>query len=638
MSEQQQAHPTTTESELIAVRRDKLAKIRELGIDPYGARFDVTTTPAGLKADFQEDKQVAVAGRLLAIRDMGKSQFFVIGDVRGKIQGFLHKNEVDETTWKLWKLLDRGDWVGIRGTTFLTRTGEPTVKVSGLTILSKSLRPLPDKWHGLADKEVTYRKRHLDLISNEESASLFVTRSLMIAEIRRFLQERGYLEVETPMLQDVAGGAAAKPFETYHNALDMPLTLRIAPELFLKRLMVGGFTKIFELNRSFRNEGIDRRHNPEFTMLEAYCACGDFETMANMVEELICHLAEKFCGGLQIDHKDAEGNVLYTIDLSRPWKRADYQDLIRGVAGEDWFDISPEARRARCEELGVEISPDMKDVDVSQQVYEKLVEEKTMNPCFVTHVAKDLVPLAKLNRENPDVVDVYELVINGQEISPGYSELNDPDVQKERLEHQAAGETQRVDYDFIETLEYGMPSAGGIGIGIDRFAMLLTDSYSIRDVLLFPTMKSLDGDASKKTAVVEEEKEEETPETIDFSKVEIEPLFKDFVDFETFSKSDFRAVKVKECTAVPKSKKLLKFVLDDGTGTDRIILSGIHAYYEPEELVGKTLIAITNLPPRAMMGIDSCGMLLSAVHSEEGEEKLNLLMVSGRIPAGAKLY
>lgn len=492
MSEQQQAHPNTTESELIAVRRDKLAKIRELGIDPYGARFDVTTTPAGLKADFQEDKQVAVAGRLLAIRDMGKSQFFVIGDVRGKIQGFLHKNEVDETTWKLWKLLDRGDWVGIRGTTFLTRTGEPTVKVSGLTILSKSLRPLPDKWHGLADKEVTYRKRHLDLISNEESASLFVTRSLMIAEIRRFLQERGYLEVETPMLQDVAGGAAAKPFETYHNALDMPLTLRIAPELFLKRLMVGGFTKIFELNRSFRNEGIDRRHNPEFTMLEAYCACGDFETMANMVEELICHLAEKFCGGLQIDHKDAEGNVLYTIDLSRPWKRADYQDLIRGVAGEDWFDISPEARRARCEELGVEISPDMKDVDVSQQVYEKLVEEKTMNPCFVTHVAKDLVPLAKLNRENPDVVDVYELVINGQEISPGYSELNDPDVQKERLEHQAAGETQRVDYDFIETLEYGMPSAGGIGIGIDRVVMMLTGASSIRDVLLFPQLKRKD--------------------------------------------------------------------------------------------------------------------------------------------------
>lgn len=399
---------------------------------------------------------------------------------------------MDETTWKLWKLLDRGDWIGIEGTTFLTRTGEPTVKVSGLTILSKSLRPLPDKWHGLADKEVTYRKRHLDLISNEESASLFVTRSLMIAEIRRFLQERGYLEVETPMLRTWPGAPPPSRLKRDHNALDMPLTLRIAPELFLKRLMVGGFTKIFELNRSFRNEGIDRRHNPEFTMLEAYCACGDFETMANMVEELICHLAEKFCGGLQIDHKDAEGNVLYTIDLSRPWKRADYQDLIRAVAGQDWFDISPEARRARCEELDVEISPDMKDVDVSQQVYEKLVEEKTMNPCFVTHVAKDLVPLAKLNKENPDVVDVYELVINGQEISPGYSELNDPDVQKERLEHQAAGETQRVDYDFIETLEYGMPSAGGIGIGIDRVIMMLTGASSIRDVLLFPQLKRKD--------------------------------------------------------------------------------------------------------------------------------------------------
>lgn len=491
MSEQQ-AHPNTSESELIAVRRNKLAKIRELGIDPYGARFDITTTPAELKSKFEEEKQVALAGRLLAIRDMGNSQFFVIGDTCGRIQGFLHKKEVDETTWKLWKLMDRGDWVGITGETFRTRTGEPTVKVSTLTILSKSLRPLPDKWHGLADQEVKYRKRHVDLISNEDSAKLFVTRSLMVAEIRRFLQDRGYLEVETPMLQDVAGGAAARPFETYHNALSMPLTLRIAPELYLKRLLVGGFTRIFELNRNFRNEGIDRRHNPEFTVLEAYDACGDYETMADMVEELICHLAEKFCGGLKIDHKDAEGNVLYTLDLSRPWKRADYQDLIREVAGQDWFDITPEQRRARCVDLKVEIKDDMTDVDVSQQVYEKLVEEKTFNPCFVTHVAKDLVPLAKINRENPDVVDVFELVINGQEICPGYSELNDPDVQRERLEHQAAGETQRVDYDFIETLEYGMPSAGGIGIGIDRLIMLLTGAASIRDVLLFPQLKRKD--------------------------------------------------------------------------------------------------------------------------------------------------
>ena len=492
MSEQQQPLQTSSEADLIAVRRDKLAKIRAMGIDPFGSRFDLTTTPAELKANFEEGKTVSLAGRLMAIRDMGKSQFFTISDVRGKIQGFLNKSAVDEQTWALWKLLDRGDWVGITGTTFTTKRGEPTIEVQSLSILSKSLRPLPDKWHGLADKEVTYRKRYLDLISNEDSADLFVKRSLMIAEIRAFLLDRGYLEVETPMLQDVAGGAAARPFETFHNALDMPLTLRIAPELFLKRLMVGGFTKIFELNRSFRNEGIDRRHNPEFTMLEAYCACGDFETMANMVEELVCTLAEKFCGTLQIEHKDAEGNLLHTIDLSRPWKRADYQDLICEVAGADWFDITPAERRTRCAEIGVEISPDMQDVDVSQQVYEKLVEEKMMNPCFVTHVAKDLVPLAKLNRDNPDVVDVYELVINGQEISPGYSELNDPDVQRERLEHQAAGETQRVDYDFIEALEYAMPPAGGIGIGIDRLVMMLTGAQSIRDVILFPQLKRKD--------------------------------------------------------------------------------------------------------------------------------------------------
>ncbi|MEG0025250.1 MAG: lysine--tRNA ligase [Akkermansia sp.] len=492
MSEQQQPHQTSSEADLIAIRRDKLAKIRAMGIDPFGSRFDLTTNPADLKANFEEGQTVSVLGRLIAIRDMGKSQFFTISDVRGRIQGFLSKSAINEETWALWKLLDRGDWIGITGTTFRTKRGEPTIDVTALRLLSKSLRPLPDKWHGLADREVTYRKRHLDLIANEESANLFVKRSQMVTEIRAFLGNRGFLEVETPMLQDVAGGAAARPFETFHHALNMPLTLRIAPELFLKRLMVGGFTKIFELNRSFRNEGIDRRHNPEFTMLEAYCACGDFETMADMVEELVCHLAEKFCGTLQIEHKDSEGNLHHTIDLSRPWKRADYQDLIREVAGADWFDITPEARRARCEELKVEISDGMKDVDVSQQVYEKLVEEKTMNPCFVTHVAKDLVPLAKINRENTDVVDVYELVINGQEISPGYSELNDPDVQRERLEHQAAGETQRVDYDFIETMEYGMPPAGGIGIGIDRLVMMLTGAQSIRDAILFPQLKHKD--------------------------------------------------------------------------------------------------------------------------------------------------
>lgn len=458
----------SSEADLIAIRRQKLAKIREMGIDPYGARFDTTTTPAELKANFEEGKCVTIAGRLFAIRDMGKSQFFVIGDIMGRIQGHLSKSDIPEETWALWKLIDRGDWIGITGTTFITKRGEPTVKVEELTMLSKTLRPLPDKWHGLADKEVQYRKRHLDLISNPDSAAVFVLRSRIVAEIRSFLQERGFLEVETPMLQDVAGGAAARPFETYHNSLQMPLTLRIAPELYLKRLLVGGFTKVFELNRSFRNEGISRRHNPEFTMLEVYNAYGDFETMADMVEEMVCHLAETFCGGLKIDHKDDEGEVIRTIDLARPWRRADYYDLIKNVAGDDWLDISSEQRRARAKELGVEIGDDLEDLDVTQQVFEKLVEEKLYDPCFVTHVAKDLIPLAKLNRNNPNVVDVYELDINGQEISPGYSELNDPDVQKERLEHQAGEEKQKIDYDFIETLEYGMPPAGGIGIGIDR--------------------------------------------------------------------------------------------------------------------------------------------------------------------------
>lgn len=490
MSEQKQPLQTSSEADLIAVRREKMAKIREMGIDPFGGRFETNTNPADLKANFEEGKQVALAGRLMAIRDMGKSQFFVIADVRGRIQGFLNKAEIDEKDWGLWKLLDRGDWIGITGETFITKRGEPTVNVKSVKILSKSLRPLPDKWHGLADKEMAYRKRHLDLIANEDSAELFVKRSEMIAEIRSFLRDRGYLEVETAFLQDIAGGAAASPFETHYNALNMPLTLRISLELPLKRLMVGGYTKVFELNRCFRNEGIDRRHSPEFTMLEAYDACGDFESMADMVEDLICHLAEKFCGGLKIDHKDDEGNVLYTIDLARPWKRARYQDLVKEVAGNDWFDLTPEERRRRAkEEIRIEIGDDLNDVDVTQQVYEKLVEEKMINPCYVTHVSKDLVPLAKLNKENPELVDVYELVINGQEISPGYSELNDPDVQRQRLEHQAAGEQQKVDYDFIEALEYGMPSAGGIGIGIDRLVMMLTGARNIRDVILFPQLK-----------------------------------------------------------------------------------------------------------------------------------------------------
>lgn len=488
MSETAPQTPQSTEAELIAVRREKLGKLRELGVDPYGARFVTTTSPADLRANFSEGLQVKVAGRITALRDMGRSIFFSVGDVHGAIQGYLNTKGLDEAKLAEWKCLDRGDWIGIEGETFVTKTGEPTVKVESFTVLSKALRPMPDKFHGLADRETKYRKRHLDLMGNADSAGLFVTRSLMLAEIRRFFQDRGFLEVETPMLQDVAGGAAARPFETYHNALGMPLTLRIAPELFLKRLLVGGFTKIFELNRNFRNEGISRRHNPEFTMLEAYWAFSDFEEMADLVEELTCHLAEKFIGTLKIEHKDEEGNVTRTIDLTRPWKREKYTDLIAGAAGQDFFTITPEQRRTRCDELGVQISKEMEDHEVVQQVFEKLVEEKTFDPCFVTHVASELVPLAKVS-PGGKTVEVYELIINGQEISPGYSELNDPDVQKARLEEQSGEETHKIDYDFIETLEHGMPPAGGIGIGIDRLVMMLTGAPTIRDVVLFPLLK-----------------------------------------------------------------------------------------------------------------------------------------------------
>jgi lysyl-tRNA synthetase class 2 len=483
------SQPQSTEAELIAVRREKLERLRELGIDPFGAAFETDTTPAELRSNFEDGRKVRIAGRITALRDMGKSCFFQLGDIHGGIQGYAGLKQLPDDQRAAWKCLDRGDWIGVEGETFTTRTGEPTVKVESFTVLSKSLRPMPDKYHGLADREIKYRKRHLDLMANEASAALFVTRSRMVSEIRRFLEDRGYIEVETPMLQSVAGGAAARPFETHHNALGIPLTLRIAPELFLKRLLVGGFTKVFELNRNFRNEGISRRHNPEFTMLEAYQAFADFEIMADLVEELVCHLAETFCGGLKIEHKDEKGEPVRTIDLTRPWRRANYHDLVKGAAGDDFFDISPEARRTRCEELGVEISRGMEDYEVVQQVFEKLVEEKTFDPCFVTRVAGELVPLAKLS-PGGRTVEVYELIINGQEISPGYSELNDPDLQRKRLEHQAGGEEeQKVDYDFVETLEHGMPPAGGIGIGIDRLVMMLTGAPTIRDAVLFPLLK-----------------------------------------------------------------------------------------------------------------------------------------------------
>ncbi|CAN5190992.1 lysine--tRNA ligase [soil metagenome] len=488
MSESTEPHGSN-EADLIQIRKDKMASLRAKGIDPFGGRFETTVSPGGLRDEFRDGVAVRVAGRLTARRDMGKSIFFDLSEVSGRIQGFLNKGNVPEETFEIFKHdLDLGDWIGIEGETFTTKVGEPSVKVTGLTVLSKALRPMPDKFHGLADKELSYRRRYLDLMSNERSRDVFVTRSKMVAEIRGFLHARGYLEVETPMLQDIPGGAAARPFETYHNALGMPLYLRIAPELFLKRLLVGGFTKVFELNRNFRNEGLSRRHNPEFTMLEAYEAYADFAQMADMVEELVCHLAETFVGGLKIEHLDGEGKVGRTIDLVRPWKRRTFRELIEEI-DPGWFGHTPARRRERCRELGVEISDGLEDYEVTQQVFEKLVEEKTIDPLFVTHMPTEVVPLAKQNVADPSVVDVYELIINGQEISPGYSELNDPLVQRLRLEEQAGEEIQQIDEEFLTALEHGMPPAGGIGLGIDRLAVMLTGVESIRDVLLFPQLK-----------------------------------------------------------------------------------------------------------------------------------------------------
>ena len=479
----------STEEELIAVRREKLNRLRELGVNPYGERFLIDKEIDELSESFTEGSKVVVAGRITAHRDMGKSHFFDISDFKGRIQCYLNAKAVGEESFEIFKQLDLGDWIGIEGETFKTKVGEPTVKVESFKVLSKSLRPLPDKYHGLSDKETRYRQRYLDLVSNEASRNVFLKRSLIVREIRDFLQDRGFIEVETPMLQDVPGGAAARPFETHHNALNMPLYMRIAPELFLKRLLVGGMTKVFELNRNFRNEGISRRHNPEFTMLEAYWAYADFEAMADLVEEMVCSVAEKYCGGLKIETKDEDGNVTKNINLSRPWKRAPYKELIKDVAGQDWFEFTSDQRREKCAELGVEISEQMEDYEVTQQVFEKLVEEKTFDPLYVTHVPKELVPLAKQNTDDDSLVDVYELIINGQEISPGYSELNDPDIQRQRLMDQAGEETQKVDEEFLTALEHGMPPAGGIGIGIDRLVIMLTSAESIRDVVLFPQLK-----------------------------------------------------------------------------------------------------------------------------------------------------
>jgi lysyl-tRNA synthetase class 2 len=487
---EQSSQSSSPISELVAVRRQKLQALRDLGIDPYGAAFETSGTVAEVRGSFAEGRAVSLAGRITAYRDMGKSRFLDLSDIGGRMQVYFNSKELDENSLAVAAQLDLGDFAGVEGECFTTRTGEASIRATRLVILSKSLRPLPDKWHGVQDAETRYRQRYLDLISNASSREVFLQRSAIVREIRRFLDERGFLEVETPMMQSIPGGAAAEPFKTHHNALGMDFFLRIAPELYLKRLLVAGFPKVFELNRSFRNEGISRRHNPEFTMLEAYWAYADFQLMSVMVEELICHLAVMLGNAdHQIHHRDSEGNITRTLNLSRPWKRASYRDLIEeAVPG--WFALDTEGKKRRCAELKLDVTHCPADFEMTQHVFEKLVEEKTIDPCFVTHVPKELVPLARLNDTDPSTVDVYELIINGQEISPGYSELNDPDLQRERLEHQAGEEQQKVDTEFLDALEYGMPPAGGIGIGIDRLVMLLTGAESIREVILFPHLKN----------------------------------------------------------------------------------------------------------------------------------------------------
>ena len=478
------------ENELVALRQKKLEALRAKGIEPFGTRFDVSGSIAEVREQFKEAETCRVAGRITAHRDMGKSHFLDLRDVTGRIQIYIHAKEVGPELIDLFRLLDIGDFIGVEGTCFLTKSGEPTVKVQTFRLLAKTLRPLPEKWHGLQDIEARYRQRYLDLLTNERSRAVFEKRIAIVRETRRFFEERGFVEVETPILQTMAGGAAAEPFKTHHNALGIDLYLRIALELYLKRLLVAGFNKVFEINRNFRNEGISRKHNPEFTMLEAYWAYADFEKVANLVEELICYLAEKICGSLTIEHRDAAGKVVRTINLKRPWRRVRYRDLMREVAGKDWFELSPEQRRGRAmDKFKLEILPQLADFEVTQHVFEKLIEEKTMDPLFVTHCPKELVPLAKQNAEDRSLVDVFELVINGVEIAPGYSELNDPLVQRQRLLEQAGEEKQNIDEEFLLALEYGMPPAGGFGIGIDRLTMLLTGAESIRDVILFPLLR-----------------------------------------------------------------------------------------------------------------------------------------------------
>ena len=630
-------------NELIKVRRQKLADLQAAGKNPFEImKYDVTHHSKEIKDNFEEleGKEVAVAGRLMFKRVMGKASFCNIQDLQGGIQAYVARDEIGVESYQDFKKMDIGDIVGIKGKVFATKTGEKSIHAEEVILLSKSLKPLPEKFHGLTDTDTRYRQRYVDLIMNEESKEVFIKRSKIISKIRSYLDGQGFMEVETPMLVSNAGGASARPFETHYNALSEDVKLRISLELYLKRLIVGGLEKVYEIGRVFRNEGVDTRHNPEFTLMELYQAYTDYHGMMDLTENLYRYLAEEVCGGTKIQYKDFE------IDLGKPFERITMVDAVKKYSGVDFKEIKTlEEARAAAEEHHVEYEERHKRGDILNLFFEEFVEDKLIQPTFVMDHPVEISPLTKRKPEDPDYVERFEFFMNGWEMANAYSELNDPIDQRERFKAQeellAQGdeEANTTDEDFLNALEIGMPPTGGIGFGIDRMVMLLTNSTAIRDVLLFPTMKSLDAD--KKSAKSENSTSTAAPEkeeVVDFSKVKVEPLFEEFVDFDTFSKSDFRAVKVKACEAVKKSKKLLQFTLDDGTGTDRTILSGIHAYYEPEELVGKTLIAITNLPPRAMMGIESCGMLLSAIHEEEGEEKLHLLMVDNRIPAGAKLY
>ena len=626
-------------NELIKVRRQKLADLQAAGKNPFEImKYDVTHHSKEIKDNFEEleGKEVAVAGRLMFKRVMGKASFCNVQDLQGGIQAYVARDEIGVESYQDFKKMDIGDIVGIKGKVFATKTGEKSIHAEEVILLSKSLKPLPEKFHGLTDTDTRYRQRYVDLIMNEESKEVFIKRSKIISKIRSYLDGQGFMEVETPMLVSNAGGASARPFETHYNALSEDVKLRISLELYLKRLIVGGLEKVYEIGRVFRNEGVDTRHNPEFTLMELYQAYTDYHGMMDLTENLYRYLAEEVCGGTKIQYKDFE------IDLGKPFERITMVDAVKKYSGVDFKEIKTlEEARAAAEEHHVEYEERHKRGDILNLFFEEFVEEHLIQPTFVMDHPVEISPLTKKKPENPEYVERFEFFMNGWEMANAYSELNDPIDQRarfaaqEELFAQGDEEANHTDEDFLNALEIGMPPTGGIGFGIDRMCMLLTDSAAIRDVLLFPTMKSQGAAKNEANNAAQETK---PVEKIDFSKVKVEPLFEEMVDFDTFSKSDFRAVKVKACEAVKKSKKLLQFTLDDGTGTDRTILSGIHAYYEPEELVGKTLIAITNLPPRAMMGIDSCGMLLSAIHEEEGEEKLHLLMVDDHIPAGAKLY